>query len=215
MEMVMAQVDTEDLVSVTEIGSKGVSHFVTQAAAGRDIVVLRNNKPAAMLIGMEHYEQMQRALDDAAGTEVGRLHVARETQHRDHDVGLGRGGPSSIVPARAGLKQRRRLGAGAVEEVQGVTGPLEVAGHAAAHDAGADERDGGKLRGHDSSGKKRSAREGKGRLRRGANQFLRATGTRPTLRALHHEHLPPRLPDHLTRRRRDHRSGRQGGLRRR
>jgi len=76
MEMAMAQVDTEDLVSVTEIGSRGVSHFVTQAASGRDIVVLRNNKPAAMLISVERYEQMQQALDDAADLALGTARLA-------------------------------------------------------------------------------------------------------------------------------------------
>lgn len=72
----MARVDTEDMVSVTEIGSRGVSHFVTQAAGGRDLVVLRNNKPAAMLISMERYELMQRALDDATDLALGTARLA-------------------------------------------------------------------------------------------------------------------------------------------
>ena len=72
----MARVDTGDMVSVTEIGSRGVSHFVSQAAEGRDLVVLRNNKPAAMLISVERYEQMQRALDDAADLALGTARLA-------------------------------------------------------------------------------------------------------------------------------------------
>ncbi len=87
MGLTMARVDTEDLVSVTEIGSRGVSHFVTQAASGRDIVVLRNNKPAAMLISVERYEQMQRALDDAADVALGtaRLALAEGAEMRGLD----------------------------------------------------------------------------------------------------------------------------------
>ncbi len=72
----MARVDTGDMVSVTEIGSRGVSHYVTQAAEGRDLVVLRNNKPAAMLISVERYEQMQRALDQVADLALGTARLA-------------------------------------------------------------------------------------------------------------------------------------------
>ena len=72
----MARVDTDDMVSVTEMGTRGVSHFVSQAAAGRDIVVLRNNKPAAMLIGLDRYDQMQQALDDAADIALGTARLA-------------------------------------------------------------------------------------------------------------------------------------------
>lgn len=54
------KIDTNDLISVTEANSKGVSRLITEASQGRDIVVIRNNKPAAAIISMEKLERLRR-----------------------------------------------------------------------------------------------------------------------------------------------------------
>lgn len=53
-------VDTRDLISVTEASGKGVSSLVTDAEAGRPQVILRNNKPAAAMVDMEALERLGR-----------------------------------------------------------------------------------------------------------------------------------------------------------
>ena len=54
------KIDTNDLISVTEANAKGISRLVSEASEGHDIVVIRNNKPAAAIIGMEKLERLQR-----------------------------------------------------------------------------------------------------------------------------------------------------------
>ncbi|WP_328605788.1 type II toxin-antitoxin system Phd/YefM family antitoxin [Amycolatopsis sp. NBC_00345] len=54
------KVDVNDLISVTEASSKGVSKLVSEASGGREIVVIKNNKPAAAIVGIEKLERLQR-----------------------------------------------------------------------------------------------------------------------------------------------------------
>lgn len=60
----MPKVDTADLISVTEANRVGLSALVRDAEAGRDHVVLRNNKPVAAVVGMRRYEALQDLEDD-------------------------------------------------------------------------------------------------------------------------------------------------------
>ena len=62
----MPKVDTADLISVTDASKMGVSALVRDAEAGRDHIVLRNNKPVAAVVGMGRYEELQDLQDDLA-----------------------------------------------------------------------------------------------------------------------------------------------------
>jgi prevent-host-death family protein len=56
-------VDTRDMISVTE-ASREVSRLVTEAAEdGRTWVVMKSNRPAAMIVGMAQMERLQRVDD--------------------------------------------------------------------------------------------------------------------------------------------------------
>ena len=79
---------------------------------------------------------------DAIRREISLLHVGRKAHDRDDEIGLRRGAAGRGVPLGAGIDQRLGFFLGAVVDVQRVARLLEVAGHAAAHDAGADECDG-------------------------------------------------------------------------
>lgn len=54
------KIDTNDLISVTDASNKGVSKLVNEASEGREFVLMRNNKPAAAIIGIDKLEQLQR-----------------------------------------------------------------------------------------------------------------------------------------------------------
>lgn len=56
----MAVVDTKDLLSVAEVGKLGISSVVKRAEEGSEIVVLRNNRPVAAIIGIGRLDEMQR-----------------------------------------------------------------------------------------------------------------------------------------------------------
>jgi hypothetical protein len=82
--------------------------------------------------------------EDAVGLAVHLFHVGGITDHRDDDVGMFRGLSGSRGPTRTGGDQFVRLGLRACVNEERMAGGHEVAGHAAAHDSGTDERDGGK-----------------------------------------------------------------------
>lgn len=56
-------INTDDMVSVTDIRSRGISFYLSQAATGRTIAIMKNNKVQAVLTGSEAMEQLQ-ALDE-------------------------------------------------------------------------------------------------------------------------------------------------------
>jgi len=45
-------IDTQDLISVTEASNRGVSRLIQDAAQGRPQVVLRNNKAVAAVVSL-------------------------------------------------------------------------------------------------------------------------------------------------------------------
>lgn len=53
-------VDTKDMISVTEISKNGVSKLIAEAMDGRTFVVMKNNRPAAVIVGTEQMERLQR-----------------------------------------------------------------------------------------------------------------------------------------------------------
>jgi prevent-host-death family protein len=53
-------VDTRDLVSVTEASNRGLSKLVARAEEGRTQVLLRNNKPIAAIVDLEHLDRLER-----------------------------------------------------------------------------------------------------------------------------------------------------------
>jgi antitoxin (DNA-binding transcriptional repressor) of toxin-antitoxin stability system len=53
-------VETQDLISVTEASNRGVSRLVQDAARGRTQVLLRNNKAVAAVVGIDAVERLAR-----------------------------------------------------------------------------------------------------------------------------------------------------------
>ncbi|MBV9141332.1 MAG: hypothetical protein JO115_10510 [Pseudonocardiales bacterium] len=53
-------VETRDLISVTEASNRGVSRLVQDAARGRTQVLLRNNKAVAAVVGIAAVERLAR-----------------------------------------------------------------------------------------------------------------------------------------------------------
>ena len=60
----MAQIDTANLLSISEANKRGISALVREAEKGHEQVVLRNNKPVAAVVSMERLEQLQNLEDD-------------------------------------------------------------------------------------------------------------------------------------------------------
>lgn len=96
--------------------------------------------------------------DDAGGPQVGGFDVGGIANDANDNIGGGGGGTGRVVPMGTGGEEDAGFFHGAVMDVEGVTGALEMAGHAAAHDAGANEGNGGKRIGSGHGGGLRSGR---------------------------------------------------------
>lgn len=55
----MPVVDTSALISVADANKRGVSRLVRDAEQGDEKVVLRNNKPVAAVVSIEHLERIE------------------------------------------------------------------------------------------------------------------------------------------------------------
>lgn len=53
-------VDTRDLISVSEANSRGISKLISDAEDGRPQVVLRNSKAVAAIVDIECMDRLQR-----------------------------------------------------------------------------------------------------------------------------------------------------------
>ncbi|TQM15905.1 type II toxin-antitoxin system Phd/YefM family antitoxin [Pseudonocardia kunmingensis] len=53
-------VDTRDLISITEASNKGVSRLVADAEEGRPQVLLRNSKAVAAVVNIDSIDRLQR-----------------------------------------------------------------------------------------------------------------------------------------------------------
>ncbi|MFD1535080.1 hypothetical protein [Pseudonocardia aurantiaca] len=53
-------VDTRDLISITDASSKGVSKLVTDAENGRPQVLMRNSKAVAAVVNIDSMDRLQR-----------------------------------------------------------------------------------------------------------------------------------------------------------
>jgi PHD/YefM family antitoxin component YafN of YafNO toxin-antitoxin module len=54
------KIDTNDMITVSEVRDKGVSWLIGEAGAGRNLVVLRNSKPAAVVVGPQVMDRLER-----------------------------------------------------------------------------------------------------------------------------------------------------------
>jgi antitoxin (DNA-binding transcriptional repressor) of toxin-antitoxin stability system len=53
------RIDTNDVISVTEASTQGLSKLVSQASEGRQFVIFRNNQPAAAIVDIKTMERLQ------------------------------------------------------------------------------------------------------------------------------------------------------------
>jgi prevent-host-death family protein len=60
----MAKIETDDLISISDANRLGVSALIREAEEGRQRLVLRNNKPVAVVMSVERFEQLQQLEDD-------------------------------------------------------------------------------------------------------------------------------------------------------
>lgn len=84
----MALVDTAALVSISEANKLGVSGLIRQAEEGQEQVVLRNNKPVAVVVSMERFEQLSQLQDDILDITLGtaRMLTTSPRRHSLDDV---------------------------------------------------------------------------------------------------------------------------------
>lgn len=84
----MALIDTENLLSISDANRIGVSGLIRAAEEGEARVVLRNNKPVAVVLSMERYDELERMREDAidATLAAARMLTAGDSRHALDDV---------------------------------------------------------------------------------------------------------------------------------
>jgi prevent-host-death family protein len=75
-------IDTNDMISVSEVSRIGVSKLVNEASEGREFVLIKNNKPAAALVGIEKLERLQRIEEDVKLLAMAVVRAATDTGER-------------------------------------------------------------------------------------------------------------------------------------
>lgn len=79
------KIDFNDLISVSDASKQGVSKLVNEASEGRDLVVLRNNKPTAAIVGIEKLERLmavEEAEEDLRLFAIAAVRAATDTGER-------------------------------------------------------------------------------------------------------------------------------------
>lgn len=82
------KVDTNDLISVTEASNKGISKLVNEANEGRDLVLLKNNKPAAAIVGIDKLARLQSVEDAEEDLQLFAIAVVRAVTDTGKRVSL-------------------------------------------------------------------------------------------------------------------------------
>lgn len=60
----MANFDSENLISISDANKIGLSALVREAEEGHEHILVRDNKPVAVLMSVERFEQFNQARDD-------------------------------------------------------------------------------------------------------------------------------------------------------
>lgn len=60
------KIDTDDLISVSDANRRGISRLVADAEAGHHQVIIRNNKPAAVIAGLDTLHRLNRIDEEEA-----------------------------------------------------------------------------------------------------------------------------------------------------
>ena len=84
----MTFVDTDQLLSISDANRMGVSGLIRAAEEGETRVVLRNNKPVAVVLSMERYDELEQMHEDAVDATIAaaRMLTAGDSRHSLDDV---------------------------------------------------------------------------------------------------------------------------------
>lgn len=79
----MASIDTADLISISDASKLGLSALVREAEEGRERVLLRSNKPAAVVMSIQRFERLQQLQEDLLDVTLVAARMATTSGHRD------------------------------------------------------------------------------------------------------------------------------------
>ena len=84
----MARVNTADMLSVTDAAKLGVSRLVRDAERGQEHVLVRNNRPVAVMVSIRRLEEWEEMADDLTDVALAaaRALTGDEERHSLDDV---------------------------------------------------------------------------------------------------------------------------------
>ena len=97
-------IDTNDMISISEVSKHGVSKLVNEASEGREFILIKNNKPAAALVGIDKLERLQRVEEDVKLLTMAIVRAATDTGGGRQSERCGR--PLRCRPRRARRRDR-------------------------------------------------------------------------------------------------------------
>ena len=78
----MALVETDDFISISDANRLGVSALIREAEEGRQQLVLRINKPVAVVMSVERFEQLQQLQDELIDITLAASRMMMTSAHR-------------------------------------------------------------------------------------------------------------------------------------
>jgi antitoxin (DNA-binding transcriptional repressor) of toxin-antitoxin stability system len=75
-------IDTNDMISISDVSKQGVSRLVNEASEGREFILIKNNKPAAALVGIEKLERLRRIEEDVKLLAMAVVRATTDTGER-------------------------------------------------------------------------------------------------------------------------------------
>jgi antitoxin (DNA-binding transcriptional repressor) of toxin-antitoxin stability system len=82
LEELMATIDTDDLISVSQASKLGLSKLLSDAEHGHDRVVLKNNRPVAAVVNMDRLTELERLEEDLADVTLFTARLLLATNER-------------------------------------------------------------------------------------------------------------------------------------
>jgi prevent-host-death family protein len=78
----VAVIDTENMISLTDAGKRGLSALVREAETGADQIVMRNNRAVAAVISIDRLQHLQQLEDDIADISLAAARMLTTSKDR-------------------------------------------------------------------------------------------------------------------------------------
>lgn len=78
----MPLIDTQQMISLTDAGKRGLSALIRDAESGADQIVMRNNRAVAAVVSIDRLEHLQQLEDDLSDIALATARILTTSAER-------------------------------------------------------------------------------------------------------------------------------------